>query len=160
MAVSRKAMTEGIRTPIFLCALIDAVLRSLRQKSKIFASSLYTREPLGAPAPVHLSMFLRKIRELCHIHTTSQRHGLLTVTASLAGGCSFWSANRKTGTAAYFCGSPGFLISDSQQPLPPAAHRLRLQKLHMSGVQEAPLTLPAGLVPEIAPGVEEASVNP
>ncbi len=45
MAVSRKAMTEGIRTPIFLCALIDAVLQSLRQKSKIFASSLYTREP-------------------------------------------------------------------------------------------------------------------
>ena len=45
MAVSRKAMTEGIRTPIFLCALIDAVLQSLSQKSKIFASSLYTREP-------------------------------------------------------------------------------------------------------------------
>ena len=45
MAVSRKAMTEGIRTPIFLCALIDTVLQSLRQKSKIFASSLYTREP-------------------------------------------------------------------------------------------------------------------
>ena len=47
MAVSRKAMTEGIRTPIFLCAFIDAVLQSLSQKSKIFASSLYTREPLG-----------------------------------------------------------------------------------------------------------------
>ena len=31
MAVSRKAMTEGIRTPIFLCALIDAVLQSLSQ---------------------------------------------------------------------------------------------------------------------------------
>ena len=45
MAVSRKAMTEGIRTPIFLCALIDAVLQSLSQKSEIFASSLYTREP-------------------------------------------------------------------------------------------------------------------
>lgn len=29
----------------------------------------------------------------------------------------------------------------------------------MSGIQEAPLTLPAGLVPEIAPGVEEASVD-
>ena len=45
MAVSRKAMTEGIRTPIILCALIDVVLQSLSQKSKIFASSLYTREP-------------------------------------------------------------------------------------------------------------------
>ena len=45
MAVSRKAMTEGIRTPIILCALIDAALQSLSQKSKIFASSLYTREP-------------------------------------------------------------------------------------------------------------------
>ena len=106
MAVSRKAMTEGIRTPIFLCALIDAVLQSLRQKSKIFASSLYTREPLGAPAPVHLSMFLRKIRELCHIHTTSQRHGLLTVTASLAGGCSFWSTNQKTGLPHIFAVVP------------------------------------------------------
>ena len=49
MAVPRKAMTEGIRTPIFLCAFIDAVLQSLSQKSEIFASSLYTREPLGAP---------------------------------------------------------------------------------------------------------------
>ena len=39
MAVSRKAMTEGIRTPIILCALIDAALQSLSQKSKIFASS-------------------------------------------------------------------------------------------------------------------------
>ena len=36
---------EGIRTPMFLRALIDAVLQSLSQKSKIFASSLYTREP-------------------------------------------------------------------------------------------------------------------
>ncbi len=49
MAVSRKAMTEGIRTPIFLCAFIDAVLQSLSQKSKIFASSLYTREPWVLP---------------------------------------------------------------------------------------------------------------
>ena len=47
MAVPRKAMTEGIRTPMFLRALIDAVLQSLSQKSKIFASSLYTREPGG-----------------------------------------------------------------------------------------------------------------
>ena len=31
MAVSRKAMTEGIRTPIILCALIDAALQSLSQ---------------------------------------------------------------------------------------------------------------------------------
>ena len=60
MAVSRKAMTEGIRTPIILCALIDAALQSLSQKSKIFASSLYTREPLGAPAPVRSSVFLRR----------------------------------------------------------------------------------------------------
>ena len=29
MAVSRKAMTEGIRTPIILRALIDAALQSL-----------------------------------------------------------------------------------------------------------------------------------
>ena len=58
---------EGIRTPIFLCALIDAVLQSLSQKSKIFASSLYTREPLGAPAPVHLSVFLRRTEKLYHI---------------------------------------------------------------------------------------------
>ena len=61
---------EGIRTPIFLCALIDVVLQSLSQKSKIFASSLYTREPLGAPAPVRLSIFLRRINVLYHIHTT------------------------------------------------------------------------------------------
>ena len=54
MAVSRKAMTEGIRTPIFLYAFIDAVLQSLSQKSEIFASSLYTREPLGASAPAQL----------------------------------------------------------------------------------------------------------
>ena len=59
MAVSRKAMTEGIRTHIFLRDFIDAVLQSLSQKSKIFASSLYTREPLGAPAPVRLSMVLK-----------------------------------------------------------------------------------------------------
>ena len=31
MAVPRKAMTEGIRIPIFLCALMDAVLQSLSQ---------------------------------------------------------------------------------------------------------------------------------
>ena len=49
MAVSRKAMTEGIRTSIILCALIDAALQSLSQKSKIFASSLYTREPWVLP---------------------------------------------------------------------------------------------------------------
>ena len=49
MAVSRKAMTEGIRTPIFLCAFIDAVLQSLSQKSEIFASSLCTREPWVLP---------------------------------------------------------------------------------------------------------------
>ena len=58
---------EGIRTPMFLRALIDAVLQSLSQKSKIFASSLYTREPLGAPAPVHLSVFLRRTEKLYHI---------------------------------------------------------------------------------------------
>ena len=52
MAVSRKAMTEGIRTLLFW--------QSLSQKSKIFASSLYTREPLGAPAPVRSSVFLRR----------------------------------------------------------------------------------------------------
>ena len=34
------------------------------------ASSLYTREPLGAPAPVRLSIFLRRINVLYHIHTT------------------------------------------------------------------------------------------
>ena len=45
MAVSRKAMTEGIRTPTFLSTPIDVALQSLSQKSKIFASSLYTREP-------------------------------------------------------------------------------------------------------------------
>ena len=49
MAISRKAMTEGIRTPIFLCAFIDVVLQSLSQKSKIFASSLCTREPWVLP---------------------------------------------------------------------------------------------------------------
>ena len=31
MAVSRKAMTEGIRTPVFLCAFMDAALQSLSQ---------------------------------------------------------------------------------------------------------------------------------
>ena len=61
MAVSRKAMTEGIRTPIFCVLSYDAVLQSLSQKSEIFASSLYTREPLGAPAPVHFGMVLGKI---------------------------------------------------------------------------------------------------
>ena len=45
MAVSRKAMTEGIRTPTLLSTPIDVALQSLSQKSKIFASSLYTREP-------------------------------------------------------------------------------------------------------------------
>ena len=39
MAISRKTMTEGIRISIFLYAFIDAVLQSLSQKSKIFASS-------------------------------------------------------------------------------------------------------------------------
>ena len=56
MAVSRKAMTEGIRTPIILCALIDVVLQSLSQKSEIFASSLYTREPLPAN-PAYLKIW-------------------------------------------------------------------------------------------------------
>ena len=46
MAVSRKAMTEGIRTAVFPSILNNAPLQSLSQKSKIFASSLYTREPL------------------------------------------------------------------------------------------------------------------
>ena len=45
MAVSRKAMTEGIRTPTVLSTPIDVALQSLSQKSKIFASSRYTREP-------------------------------------------------------------------------------------------------------------------
>ena len=45
MAVSRKAMTEGIRTAAFPSILNNAPLQSLSQKSKIFASSLYTREP-------------------------------------------------------------------------------------------------------------------
>ena len=45
MAVSRKAMTEGIRTAVFPSILNNAPLQSLSQKSKIFASSLYTREP-------------------------------------------------------------------------------------------------------------------
>ena len=45
MAVSRKAMTEGIRPPTFLSTPIDVAVQSLSQKSKIFASSLYTREP-------------------------------------------------------------------------------------------------------------------
>ena len=45
MAVSRKAMTEGIRTAVFPSILNNAPLQSLSQKSEIFASSLYTREP-------------------------------------------------------------------------------------------------------------------
>ena len=61
MAVPRKAMTEGIRTHIFLRAFIDTVLQSLSQKSKIFDSSLYAREPLGAPAPVHFGVIPGKI---------------------------------------------------------------------------------------------------
>ena len=36
-------------------------------------SSLYTREPLGAPAPVRLSMFLRRTGKLHHIHNSTRR---------------------------------------------------------------------------------------
>ena len=68
MAVSRKAMTEGIRTPIFLCALIDAVLQSLSQKSKIFASSLYTREP-GCSRTSAFFNGIRKNREIAALPT-------------------------------------------------------------------------------------------
>ena len=38
-------VTEGIRTFTFPSTLVDVALQSLSQKSKIFASSLYTREP-------------------------------------------------------------------------------------------------------------------
>ena len=71
MAVSHKAMTEGIRTPIFLCAFIDAVLQSLSQKSKIFASSLYTREPGVLPHQYGFRWFSEEPGD-CH---TSVRTG-------------------------------------------------------------------------------------
>ena len=64
MAVSRKAMTEGIRTPIILCALIDAALQSLSQKSEIFASSLYTREPGVLPHQCFIHRFSDTWRSL------------------------------------------------------------------------------------------------
>ena len=73
---------EGIRTPIFLCAFIDAVLQSLSQKSEIFASSLYTRELLGAPAPVRSP----KAFISCHDLTIPQSAAL---TAPFAQG-SLW----------------------------------------------------------------------
>ena len=59
MAVSRKAMTEGIKTSLFPSAF-GAPLQSLSLAlaGDARASSLYTREPLGAPAPVRLSMVL------------------------------------------------------------------------------------------------------
>ena len=71
MAVSRKAMTEGIRTPIFLCALIDAVLQSLSQKSEIFASSLYTREPWVLP---HQCVFRSLSEYFGDCHTSAALH--------------------------------------------------------------------------------------
>ena len=61
---------RGSELPSFRAFSTVAPLQSLSQKSKIFASSLYTREPLGAPAPVRLSIFLRRINVLYHIHTT------------------------------------------------------------------------------------------
>ena len=70
MAVSRKAMTEGIRTPTLLSTPIDVALQSLSQKSKIFASSLYTREPWVLPHQCVLQSFShnsRKIRILYFI---------------------------------------------------------------------------------------------
>ena len=86
MAVSRKAMTEGIRTPIILCALIDAALQSLSQKSEIFASSLYTREPGVLPHQCFIHRFSDTWRSLhlvgtmpssyrciCHRHTKTGR---------------------------------------------------------------------------------------
>ena len=91
MAVSRKAMTEGIRTPIILRALIDAALQSLSQKSEIFASSLYTREPLGcsrtstsfnyaqsgAPlARYDMLPFYRWFAATCVIQTAAKRNAL------------------------------------------------------------------------------------
>ena len=42
-------VTEGIRTFTFPSTLVDVALQSLSQKSKIFASSLYTREPWVLP---------------------------------------------------------------------------------------------------------------
>ena len=54
MAVSRKAMTEGIRTTTFPGTLADAASQSLSLvlAGDARASSLYTREPLSAHAPV------------------------------------------------------------------------------------------------------------
>ena len=67
MAVSRKAMTEGIRTPTFLSTPIDVALQSLSQKSKIFASSLYTREPRCSRTSAYFN----------HFHTVPAKNRIL-----------------------------------------------------------------------------------
>ena len=63
MAVSRKAMTEGIRTPTFLGTLNKARFDNPSDKNQRFLPAPFTQGSRGAPAPVRLSMFLRRTGE-------------------------------------------------------------------------------------------------
>ena len=88
MAVSRKAMTEGIRTPTFLGTLNKAQFDNPSDKNQRFLPAVhcgmtatgshgnfdslrgappFAQGSRGAPAPVRLSMFLRRTIELCRI---------------------------------------------------------------------------------------------
>ena len=59
---------RGSELPFFWALSMDAILQSLSLAlaGDARASSLYTREPLGAPAPVHFSKVLGMFRGLPH----------------------------------------------------------------------------------------------
>ena len=67
MAVSRKAMTEGIRTSIFPGTPCERNFTIPQAKIKDFCQLPLHKGAVGAPAPVRLSMFLRRTENLYHI---------------------------------------------------------------------------------------------
>ena len=67
MVVSRKAMTEGIRTIIFPGTPDSRIFTIPQSKIKDFCQLPLHKGAVGAPAPVRLSMVLGKTGELYHI---------------------------------------------------------------------------------------------
>ena len=61
MAVSRKAMTEGIRTPVFPGILNSRTFTIPQSKIKDFCQLPLHKGAVGAPAPVRFGVVLGKI---------------------------------------------------------------------------------------------------
>ena len=67
MAVSRKAMTEGIRTSTFPGTPRSRSFTIPQSKIKDFCQLPLHKGAVGAPAPVRLLMFLRRTGKMYHI---------------------------------------------------------------------------------------------